>query len=361
MRKSLITSRRFAPLFWTQFLSAFNDNFLKNALIFLVLFQLGQGGATASGSGALVALASGVFIAPFLFLSALGGELADKYDKSRLARLTKLVEVAGAGLAVTGMILASLPVLFAALFVFGAMSALFSPVKYSLLPEHLETRELPRANAWIEAGTFLAILGGTISAGFLFTSETPALAFAPAMILLAFGCYGASRLIPRAPAAAPDLKVDWNVASATWRILADLAADRRLLKVAFMNAWFWLVGAVVLSILPLMVKDYLGGDETAVTGFLTVFAVSIGLGSALAAWLSAGRVVLLPAPVGTALIALFTLDAALTLAGLPSIPESRSATEFFRQEGALRLSIDMAGLAVAGALLVVPTFTALQV
>ncbi|MBN9670870.1 acyl-[ACP]--phospholipid O-acyltransferase [Labrenzia aggregata] len=355
-----MTSRRFAPLFWTQFLSAFNDNFLKNVLIFLVLFQLGQGGAASTGTGTLVALAGAVFIAPFLFLSALGGELADKYDKSKLARLTKSVEVAGAGLAVTGMIVSSVPVLFAALFVFGAMSALFSPVKYGLLPDHLATHELPRANAWVEAGTFLAILGGTISAGFLFTSETPALAFAPVMILLALGCYGASRLIPGAPAADPGLKVDWNVLTATWRIMADLAEDRRLFKVALMNAWFWLTGAVVLSLLPLMVKNSLGGDETVITGFLTVFALSVGLGSALAAWLSAGRVVLLPAPVGTALIALFMLDTALTLAGLPSVPPSLTAGDFFQQQGVTKLGIDMAGLAVSGALLAVPTFTALQ-
>jgi acyl-[acyl-carrier-protein]-phospholipid O-acyltransferase / long-chain-fatty-acid--[acyl-carrier-protein] ligase len=360
MQKSLMNSRRFAPLFWTQFLSAFNDNFLKNSLVFLILFQVGASGVATETAGALIAMAGAVFVIPFLALSSLGGELADRYDKSRLARVTKLVEIGGAGLAVTGMVLSSLPILFSALFVFGAMSALFSPVKYGLLPDHLENTELPRANAWVEAGTFLAILGGTISAGVLFTSNAPTLVFAPVMIALAIACYLSSRQIPRAPAADPALKVNWNILSSTHHVIADLFAEKRLFRVALMNAWFWLVGATVLAVLPLMVKDLLGGGELAVTYFLAVFAVSIGIGSALAAWISAGRVILLPAPVGTLLLALFCLDIALTMSTLPLATPTDNLSEFLAQTGVLRLSIDMAGMAISGALLVIPTFTALQ-
>ncbi|WP_420336915.1 acyl-[ACP]--phospholipid O-acyltransferase [Roseibium sp.] len=360
MRTPLITSKRFAPLFWTQFLSAFNDNFLKNTLVFLVLFQVAATGAETGNTGALIAMAGAIFIAPYLFLSALGGELADKYDKSILARRTKAIEIAGAGIAVVGMLTASLPLLFAALFLFGSMSALFSPVKYGLLPEHLESDELPRANAWIEAGTFLAILTGTISAGLVFAAGAPSLIFAPAMLLLAFACYGMSRQIPQSTAASPDLKVDWNLLTSTWRILSDLAGNRRLFRVALMNAWFWLVGSIVLAVLPLIVKDILGGDESAVTYFLTVFAISIGIGSALAAWLAAGRVVLLPAPVGTLLIALFSADIAWTLSSLPQDVPTTGLLELLGREGTLRLTFDMAGLAISGALLAVPTFTALQ-
>ncbi|MCV0427467.1 MAG: MFS transporter, partial [Roseibium sp.] len=353
-------SRRFAPLFWTQFLSAFNDNFLKNTLIFLVLFQVGAVGVDAGTNGVVIALAGAVFIAPFLFLSALGGELADRFDKSKLAQMTKLVEIGGAGLAVIGMALSSLPVLFAALFIFGAMSALFSPVKYGLLPDHLKTEELPRANAWVEAGTFLAILGGTISAGLLFSAGSPAILFAPVMMALAVGCYLSSRQIPSTPAAAPTLKINKNIVTSTWRILSDLAADKRLFRTSLMNGWFWMIGALVLSILPLIVSDLLGGNETAVTFFLTIFAVSIGVGSALAAWISAGRVILLPAPVGAALLALFSFDASLVLIGLPVPVPTVGLVDFLQQEGVVRLSLDLAGLAIAGALIVVPTFTALQ-
>ncbi|WFE87304.1 acyl-[ACP]--phospholipid O-acyltransferase [Roseibium porphyridii] len=358
MQKPLMTSRRFAPLFWTQFVAAFNDNFLKNALVFLILFNVA--GSSADNSGALIALAGAVFIAPFLAFSAIGGALADRFDKARIARLTKLVEIGGAALAVTGMALSSLPILFSALFVFGAMSALFSPVKYGLLPDHLPSNELPRANAWIEAGTFLAILGGTISAGLVFATGAPVMLFAPVMIALAVACYGLSRLIPAAPAAAPDLKIDWNVATSTWRVLADLVADKRLVRVALMNAWFWLIGAMILAILPLMVKSLLGGGEVAVTYFLAVFAVSIGIGSAIAAWLLAGRVVLLPVPVGTFLLAIFCLDTALTLNGVSHSMPAATLGEFIARDGVLRLTIDMAGLAISGAFLAVPTFTALQ-
>lgn len=360
MHKPLMISKRFAPLFWTQFLSALNDNFLKNTLIFLVLFQVTSTGVQTGNAGALIALTGAVFIAPFLFLSAIGGELADKFDKSRMARFSKGTEIAGAILAATGMLLSSLPMLFAALFLFGAMSAIFSPVKYGLLPEHLSSQELPRANAWVEAGTFLAILGGTISAGLVFSIGAPAIAFAPLMITLAVFCYAMSRRIPKAPAAAPDLKIDWNIATSTWRILSDLAQENRLFRVALMNAWFWLIGAMVLALLPLMVKDVLGGNETAVTYFLTVFAVSIGIGSALAAWLSAGRVVLLPAAVGTVFLAVFCFDTAWTLSAISIAVPATSPLEFFNQDGVLRLTVDMAGLAISGALLVVPTFTALQ-
>ncbi len=359
MRNALMTSRRFAPLFWTQFLSAFNDNFLKNALVFLILFQVG-GQTAATEPGAAIALAGAVFIAPFLLLSALGGELADKFDKARLARMTKGAEIVGAGIAVIGMITASLPVLYSALFVFGAMSALFSPVKYGLLPDLLDTAELTRANAWVEAGTFLAILAGTISAGLTFATTVPLAVFGPTMIALALACYAAARKIPSTGAADPKLRVDWNVLRSTGRILAGLRSDRRLFRLAVMNAWFWLTGAVVLSILPMMVKEGFGGDELAVTYFLGVFALAVGVGSALAAWLSAGRIILLPAVAGTGLMAVACLDAAVLLAGQPVVVMAKNLTDFLTHEGVVRLTVDMALLAVGGALLVVPTFTALQ-
>jgi acyl-[acyl-carrier-protein]-phospholipid O-acyltransferase/long-chain-fatty-acid--[acyl-carrier-protein] ligase len=357
--QSLMTSKRFAPLFWTQFLSAFNDNFLKNALIFLILFQVGNANTPIAGSNVLVTLAGAVFIAPFLFLSALGGQIADRMDKAVIARRLKLAEVAAAGLAVAGMALQSLPVLFLSLFAFGVVSALFSPVKYGILPDHLEPQDLPRANAWVEAGTFLAILGGTIGAGFLFATGAPIAVFGPVMMVLAGLCYLASRHIPSTPVGAPDLKVEANILRSTWRILTALRADTRLWRTALLNAWFWFVGAVVLSVLPIVVKDVLGGSELAVTYFLTVFALSVGAGSALAAWLCAGRVVLLPAVIGTALMAFFSLDLFFVLGGL-SLVAADSFPIFVGQGEVIRASLDMAGLAISGALLVVPSFAALQ-
>ncbi len=166
MQRSLMTSRKFAPLFWTQFLTAFNDNFLKNTLVFLILFQM-----SANEGAALVTLAGVILIMPFLLLSAIGGELADKHDKAQIAELLKRCEIAVAALAVVGLAFSSIWILMAALFGFGVVSALFGPIKYGILPDHLERRDLPKANAWIEGGTFIAILAGTIAAAFAFSGR----------------------------------------------------------------------------------------------------------------------------------------------------------------------------------------------
>lgn len=357
--RAIMRSSRFAPMFWTQFLSAFNDNFLKNALVFMILFSVADQGP------ALISAAGAVFIAPFLFLSALGGQIADRSDKAAVARKLKLAEIGGAGVAVAGMTLTSVPLMFIALFIFGVVSALFSPVKYGILPDHLEKSELPKANAWFEAGTFMAILGGTISAGLLFASGHSAILFAPVMMALAIGCYLVSRRIPSTEVAAPGLAADWNIFRSTAGIFRDLVRDTRLGRTALMTSWFWLIGALVMSVLPVIVKDILGGGELAVTWFLAVFAVFVGVGSALAAWLSAGRVVLLPAAVGTVLLALFSLDAANVLSGIDVVSVDDLApfaalAAFISRPEVIRLSIDMAGLAMSGALLVVPTFAALQ-
>ena len=163
MQGNLMTSRKFAPLFWTQFLSAFNDNFLKQTLVFLILAEMAAKGAS------LVTLAGGIFIVPFLLLSAVGGELADKYDKARMAEILKRAEIAVAAISVMGIALSSIWVLMLALLGFGIISSLFGPIKYGILPDHLERKDLPKANAWIEGGTFIAILTGTIVAALAFT------------------------------------------------------------------------------------------------------------------------------------------------------------------------------------------------
>lgn len=355
MTNSLMTSRRFAPLFWTQFLSAFNDNFLKNTLVFLILFQLGS-----QASGTLITLAGAIFIAPFLFLSSLGGELADRYDKAVLAEKLKLAEVGAAVVAIVGMGLSSVSVLFAALFLFGVISALFGPIKYGILPDHLEQTELPRANAWIEAATFMAILGGTIVGGLAFARGGSVITFGPMMMILAVGCWLISRYIPKTGSGAPDLKIDRNIFRSTKNLIGDLRSDSRMWRSALMVSWFWLIGALFLSILPVIVKDFLGGHEMAVTFYLSVFAIAVAIGSGVAAWMSAGRVVLLPAPIGTLLMALFCFDLAIAVLGTGATTTATSMSEFLTMDNTVRVAVDMAGLAIAGSFLVVPSYTALQ-
>src|SRR5262245_49235468 len=185
---TLMASKRFAPLFWCQFFAAFNDNFLRNALIILIVFQLGQAG------GSLVFLTAPIFILPSFLLSGVGGQLADRYDKAVIARRLKFSEIGAAAIGVVGFILQSVPILFAALFLFGALAALFTPVKYGLLPDHLARQELPAGNALIEAATFLAILLGTIAAD-LFARDSAGRDLAVVLLLLAVASWLASRII----------------------------------------------------------------------------------------------------------------------------------------------------------------------
>ncbi|ESZ00248.1 acyl-[ACP]--phospholipid O-acyltransferase [Mesorhizobium australicum] len=355
MNTHLMLSRRFAPLFWTQFLSAFNDNFLKNTLVFLILFTL-----AADQAASLVTLAGAVFMAPFLLLSALGGEIADRFDKALIARRLKFAEIGAAAVAVVGIALSSIPVLMTALLMFGIISALFGPIKYGILPDHLERKELPGANAWIESATFAAILGGTIAGGVVSADGIGVSVFGPIMMILAVGCWFVSRYIPSTGSAAPDLVIDSNVFRSTWRQVSELRTDTRIWRAGLMTSWFWLIGAIVLSILPTLVKDQLGGGEIAVTAYLAVFAISIAIGSAIAAWMSQGRIVLLPAPVGTALLALFGLDLAWTIWSMQPSPRSETLGLFFAGPNTIRVAIDLAGMAISSAFLVVPTFAAVQ-
>ncbi|MCX8998002.1 acyl-[ACP]--phospholipid O-acyltransferase [Rhizobiaceae bacterium BDR2-2] len=355
MQRNLMTSRQFAPLFWTQFLSAFNDNFLKNTLVFLILAKV-----AAAQAASLVTLAGAVFMAPFLLFSALGGEMADRYDKARLARRLKLAEVGAAAVAVVGLAFSSIFVLMLALFLFGVISALFGPIKYGILPDHLERRELPRANAWVEAATFIAILGGTIVAGLAAAGGVDVWVFGPMMMGFAGVCWAASRFIPPTGSKAPDLVIDGNVFRSTARLVSSLRRDTRLWRTALMAAWFWLVGAIVLSLLPPLVRNGLGGGETAITAYLAVFAVAVGIGSAVSAWMSAGRIVLVQAPLGALLMAIFGLDLAWNAWGMEATAQAASLSEFFAGEKTIRIGFDLAGLAIAGAFVVVPSFAALQ-
>src|SRR6478736_8395733 len=212
--KSLLLSRRFAPLFWCQFFSAFSDNFLKNALAFLIVFHIG-----GSLAEPLTQLAAAVFIAPYFFLSAFGGQMADRYDKAIMAQRLKLAEIAISVIAIIGFAIHSVPVLFAALFGFGVIGSLFGPIKYGILPDMLDKSELPAANALVEGATFLAILLGTIVGGMAAKDGGEPAHFAFLMIVFSLLCWGASLLIPRTGQGAPDLNVHKNVLVSTIGLL----------------------------------------------------------------------------------------------------------------------------------------------
>ena len=312
MSQSLLLTRRFAPLFWCQFFAAFNDNFLKNAVVMLILFRIG-----GDEGASLVTLAGAVLMAPYILLSAIGGEIADKFDKGLVARRLKAVEIGAAGVAVAGFWFGSTPVLFLALFLFGALGAGFGPVKYGILPDHLRNDELPAGNALIEGATFLAILTGTIAGGMAMHGDDISW-LAGGMMVFAAASYAAAWFIPATGAGAPDLQIDWNIARSSWVLLRELHADTRLWRLAVVTSIFWLIGAVVMSLLGPLATRVLHGSETVVTLHLAVFAISVAMGSGLAALMMAGRVVLLPTAIGAFIVALVAADIGLSLFGAPA-------------------------------------------
>ncbi|HVB89810.1 MAG TPA: MFS transporter [Beijerinckiaceae bacterium] len=351
----LLRTRRFAPLFWCQFFSAFNDNFVRNMLAMLILFRLGEHRA-----GALVTLAIGIFILPSIFLSALGGELADSQDKARVARALKLGELFVQGIAALGFVFASLPLLYLALFGLGVIAALFGPIKYGILPDHLETRELTAGNALIEGATFLAILLGLIVGGFAAVQGRSPLSVVAQLTVVALACWIASWFIPGTRAAAPDLRPDRNLLASTWRAVHDLRMDARSWTGGLAVSWFWLTGAVSLSLVPVVLKSRLGAGIEVATAINALFAIGMALGSSAAALWARGRIFLTPVSGAAFGMGAFLLDLAFTTGRLPAVTAELSLSQFLGSFTGLRLSLDVIGLAACGGLFVVPTFAAVQ-
>ena len=355
MFDTLMLKRRFAPLFWAQFFSAFNDNFLKNALVFIILYKL-----AGSHGEALVTLAGGLFIAPFFLLSGVGGQMADRFDKAVMAQRLKLAEIGAAAVAVLGFTLHSVPVLFVALGLFGVIAALFGPIKYGILPDHLKPEELPAGNALIEGATFIAILLGTIAGGLTAREGGDAAQLSLLILVFALACWVSTLFIPKTGPAAPDLVVDRNILRSSRDLLRDLWGDARLWRTGVMVSLFWLIGAVVMSLLPSLVKNGMGGTEMVVSTYLGIFAIAIAVGSGIGSFLSSGRIVLLPVPVAGVVMGLFALDLGWAVSGIVAHQPAQDIGAFFAGPAAWRVGIDLAGLAIAGGVFVVPSFAATQ-
>ncbi|MCY1353915.1 Lysophospholipid transporter LplT [compost metagenome] len=301
---ALLGTRRFLPFFVTQLLGAFNDNIFKQSLILAILYKL----AISGDKSIFTNLCALLFILPFFLFSALGGQFGEKFAKDALIRAIKLAEVAIMAVGALGFFFDSLPLLFLALFAMGTHSALFGPVKYSILPQVLREDELVGGNALVEMGTFLAILAGTISAGVMMSVERYEPVVACAIVFTASLGYLASRGIPRAAAALPALKLDWNIFRQSWQIMRLGLGQRPSVSRSLVgNSWFWFLGAVYLTQIPAYAKELLHGDESVVTLILTVFSVGIAMGSMLCERLSGGKVEIGLVPFGSIGLTLFGL------------------------------------------------------
>jgi acyl-[acyl-carrier-protein]-phospholipid O-acyltransferase/long-chain-fatty-acid--[acyl-carrier-protein] ligase len=350
-----MTSRRFAPLFWCQFFSAFNDNFIRNMLAMLILFRFGGGNASLK-----ILLALIVFILPAIPLSALGGEIADSHDKALIARRLKFAEIFVQMIAAAGFVLASPILLYLALFGLGVIAALFGPIKYGILPDHLRRDELVAGNALVEGATFAAIICGLVFGGLAAAQGRSSASVTAQLMLVAFACYASARYIPPTGIGAPGLRVRKNVFASTLAVIREIRADGRQWVGALGVSWFWTVGAVTLSLLPVIIKSRIGGDIDVEIAINLVFAVGVAAGSLAAAALSHGRIELAPAPFLLMAIAALAIDIGLATQAMPLASREVPIAEFFMSASGLRIAVEIFLISAAAGLFVVPLFAAIQ-
>jgi len=355
MHKGLMSSRRFAPLFWSQFFGALNDNLVKNALAIMVMF--GIAGLETESRATLVTLAGVMLILPFFLFSGLAGQIVDSMDKATVAKWVKGAEVIAALFALVGFLVGSVPLLMAVLFLTGSLSTLFGPVKYGILPDHLRRDELIAGNALVESGTFVAILLGTVVGGLL-GSPSPWMAGALA-VGVAIAAFLATLAMPSAPPRAENLRPSANILKSSMALLKDLRRDGTAWGASLAISWFWAVGAVVISLIPPIVAEHTGGSQTMATLFLSLFTVGIGCGSFLVARISGGRIVRTLVPIGAVAIGMFSIALSLAL-GADAVPGTASWMDYLTSAEGLPVCLTLFGLAAAGGLFVVPAFATLQ-
>jgi 1-acyl-sn-glycerol-3-phosphate acyltransferase len=353
----LLRQRRFGPFFLTQTLGAFNDNVYKNALVILLTF--GVANLSQQQVNLYVNLAAGLFILPFFLFSATAGQIAEKYEKSGLIRLIKLMEIGIMLCGALALALGSIALLMGALFLMGAQAALFGPVKYSILPQHLHETELVGGNALVEAATFIAILLGTMLGGWLVATAGGAYWVGATVIGVAALGYLTSRGIPAAPAAAPDLRIDWNPFTETWRNFQFMRGNRTVFLSVLGISWFWFYGATFLSQLPSYTKTYLGGNEQVVTLLLTIFSLGIGIGSLLCERLSGHKVEIGLVPFGSIGLTIFGIDLYFAVPDVASVHDL-GAMAFIQSAANHRVLWDLLLVGLFGGFYIVPLYALIQ-
>jgi MFS family permease len=297
----LLRSRRFAPLFATQFLGAFNDSLFKQGVVLFVTYQLYS---DAAREAQFSAIAQGLFILPFFLFSALAGQLADDHDKSTLIRIIKAVEIAIMVLGGAGLLLANIPLMLAAVLAMGIHSTFFGPIKYAILPQHLHHDEVLGGTGLVEAGTYLAILGGTILAGVL--ASKPTLAVTATIGIAVLGLLS-GRQVPPAPPAAERERPDWHILRASIRLVSETMHIPRLFLAILSISFFWTIGAVLIIIFPPLVKNILGANEQVASMFIGIFSVGIAIGSVLINRMLKSQVSARFAPVSVLVMAMFVM------------------------------------------------------
>ena len=352
----LLKQRRFAPLFWVQALGAFNDNVFKNALVILITFKsLGLAGLAPSST---VALCGGLFILPFFLFSGLAGQMADHWPKSKLIPWIKFGEIVIMALATAGLFAEHLGLLLFVLFLMGAQSSFFGPIKFGILPELLDEGDLVGGNALVEMATFLAILLGTLTGGIFIAMDAGAWWVSATVLAVALLGWLATFFLVPTQSTNPGHSMNWNPASSTGHLLQQVVKERGIFLPILGISWFWFLGASLLALFPAFSSDVLGGNEHLVTFFLALFSIGIGIGSMLCERLSNGKLELGLVPIGSIGMTLFTLD--LFMSGTPSIDGAFTLKAFLSSWPGLRISLDILLLSVFGGCYIVPLMTMIQ-
>lgn len=348
---SLLKKRRFLPLFVTQFLNAFNDNFYKMAMVILVTYEIYSDPTQEANFNAI---AGALFILPFFLFSALAGQLADTIEKTRVIRMVKTAEIFIMIFGAIGIYTHNIPMMLAALFAMGVHSTFFGPIKYAILPQHLKEDEVLGGTGLVEAGTYLAILGGTIAGGII-----PGHVAGIGIIIVAVLGRVTAQSVPPAPpeSDAPTAKMDWNIFRSSWRLVRDTMHIPRLFLAIMAISFFWGVGAVLGSIFPPMVKNAIGGDNTVATLFTAFFSIGIAIGSVAINRLLNGTVSAKYAPASVIVMGLFVLDLWWTVSHWqPTGPELIDWWQFLMLGYGERMIVDLLGISIAGGMFVVPLY-----
>ena len=354
----LLSERRFAPFFATQFLGAFNDNVFRNGLIIVVTFQ----GVSIFGLDAspLANVAGALFILPFFVFSAIAGQLADKYEKSRLIRIIKTIEIALMSLAALLFLNDAYAELLFVLFLMGFQSAMFGPVKYAYIPQRLETTELIGGNALVESGTYLAIICGLI-VGSLAVAINPGdqSLLSGTIVGIAIAGYLCSRAIPETAPVDPDLTLHWNIWRETGNIIRFARKDRSVFLSIMGISWFWLFGTAMTLQIPAYTLDILNGNEAVATILLVTFIVGVAFGSLMCEKLSGHRVEVGLVPLGSIGLTVFAVDLYFAQTTMHNITV-QTAAEFFTRPGTIRILFDLTMIGAAGGLYSVPLYALIQ-
>ncbi|MBU6474726.1 MAG: MFS transporter, partial [Alphaproteobacteria bacterium] len=355
---TLLKTRRFLPLFATQFLGAFNDNAFKSAIGILATYHAGR--IAGLEPKMIVTAGTGIFVFPFFLFSATAGQLADKFDKGRMIRVVRFSEIPFMALAALGFALENYYILLAVLFCAGAQAAFFGPLKYSILPQHLKEGEIIGGNALVEAGTFVAVLFGTIAGTTLILVPHGAAIVCGALPAVAACGWLASLGVPAAPGTAPRLKVDLNFPAATWQLTRHAYKEKDVFLAIIGISWFWLVGSVFITQFPTYASVVLHADQNVVTLFLTLFSLGIAFGALLCNRLLKGEISGAYVPAGA-----IGMTACILLLWLATPrPATQGAltglAQFAAAAGNWPLLASLLGIAVFGGVYIVPLYAIMQ-